>query len=144
MNKGGADGRRAELLLGEVCDIAAVRLNDRDLGVAWTAPWRLSIPAGVLREGANKIEITVANRWVNRLIGDEALPLDARYTTSSDYRADALLLELPAWFNDPAAVARRERQTFSTWRAYTNVNEPLLKSGLLGPVSIRIFADREE
>ncbi|RRJ96937.1 hypothetical protein Ga0100231_024605 [Opitutaceae bacterium TAV4] len=144
LNKGGADGRRAELLLGEVCDIAAVRLNDRDLGVAWTAPWRLSIPAGVLREGANKIEITVANRWVNRLIGDEALPLDARYTTSSDYRADALLLELPAWFNDPAAVARRERQTFSTWRAYTNVNEPLLKSGLLGPVSIRIFADREE
>ena len=36
---------RCFLSLGRVHNIASVRLNGRDLGVAWCDPWRVSLPA---------------------------------------------------------------------------------------------------
>jgi hypothetical protein len=63
-------GRRIELDLGAVGEMARVRVNDRDLGVLWNAPFRLDITSA-LRPGDNRIEIVVTNYWVNRLIGDE-------------------------------------------------------------------------
>lgn len=74
--------------LGEVKVMASVRLNGKDLGVAWCAPWRVEIPAGTLRERGNKLEITVANLWINRLIGDAALPKEKRlaWTTWNPYK----------------------------------------------------------
>ena len=59
--------------LGVVKNVARVRLNGRDLGVVWTAPWRVEI-TGALKSGANELEIEVANLWPNRLIGDATLP----------------------------------------------------------------------
>ncbi|MBS1700800.1 MAG: hypothetical protein JST12_04000 [Armatimonadetes bacterium] len=79
--------------LGEVKNIAGVRLNGRDLGVAWCTPWRLSIPSGVLKSKGNVLEITVANLWVNRLIGDTRLPADQRitHTTWNPYQPSSTL-----------------------------------------------------
>ncbi len=86
------DGRRY-LSLGTVNNIASVRLNGRDLGTAWCAPWRVEIPAGTLRATGNRLEVTVCNLWVNRLIGDAALPAEKRlaWTTWNPYGPDTPL-----------------------------------------------------
>jgi hypothetical protein len=65
-----ARGRRVELDLGEVREIARVRVNGRDFGAWWSAPFARDITSA-LRPGRNQIEIVVTNYWVNRLIGDE-------------------------------------------------------------------------
>jgi hypothetical protein len=77
--------------LGEVHELAGVMLNARDLGVAWHPPFRVEA-TGALRVGRNRLEIRVANLWVNRLIGDrQPGQPPVAFTTSSTYRADAPL-----------------------------------------------------
>ena len=66
-------GRVAILDLGDVGDLARVRVNGTDCGVAWTAPWRVDV-SEALRAGRNRIEIDVANAWMNRLIAEAARP----------------------------------------------------------------------
>ncbi|MDR0353318.1 MAG: hypothetical protein LBI02_08220 [Opitutaceae bacterium] len=80
----GANDKSVRLLLdlGEVRDIAGVRLNGRELGTVWTAPWRVDI-TGALRRGENVLEIEVVNEWRNRLIKDEALPEEKRLTRTN-------------------------------------------------------------
>jgi hypothetical protein len=71
---------RLFLDLGVVKEMARVELNGRDLGVAWCPPWRVSIPAGLLKECGNELVITVANTWNNRLRADNGLPAGERLT----------------------------------------------------------------
>ena len=66
-------GGAAVLDLGDVGDLARVRVNDTDCGVTWTAPWRVDV-TGALRPGRNRIEIDVANAWMNRLIAEASRP----------------------------------------------------------------------
>lgn len=63
-------GQRVRLDLGSVGDVAEVRVNGVAVGTAWKAPYRVDIPQA-LKSGANNVEVRVANKWVNRLIGDE-------------------------------------------------------------------------
>ncbi len=83
------------LSLGNVKNLASVRLNGKDLGIVWCQPWRVGIPPAVLRAEKNVLEITVANLWINRLIGDSALPESKRLTrtTWNPFRADWPLQE---------------------------------------------------
>ena len=78
------------LSLSDVHAMARVKLNGRDLGVVWCAPWSIDLPSGLLRPTGNDLQITVANLWINRLIGDAALPQDQRLTktTSNPYKAN--------------------------------------------------------
>jgi hypothetical protein len=69
----GPVGGRAALDLGDVGDLARVRVNGTDLGVVWTAPWRIDV-TGALRPGRNTVEVEVANAWMNRLIAEAAAP----------------------------------------------------------------------
>lgn len=108
--------------LGEVRNMARVRLNGRDLGVVWTAPWQVRITDAVKGKG-NMLEIEVANLWANRLIGDEALPDDG---VKDGKWPDWLLNGTPR----PS-----KRYTFTTHRFYKK-DDPLQPSGLLGPVRI--------
>ena len=71
-----------QLDLGVVHETARVRLNGKDLGVAWFAPWRINV-TGALRVGDNCLEIEVANLWVNRLRGDGLLPPEQRRTSTN-------------------------------------------------------------
>ncbi|MGR0220000.1 glycosyl hydrolase [Agromyces sp. ZXT2-6] len=64
---------RLVLHLGTVRDIARVRLNDLDCGVAWTEPFRLDVTAAV-RPGRNVLEVDVATPWRNRLIAEADSP----------------------------------------------------------------------
>ncbi len=72
-------GQRLWLDLGQVCDLAVVRLNGQSLGTLWLAPWRVEITHAA-RPGDNVLEVDVINPWHNRLIGDLSLPPDQRRT----------------------------------------------------------------
>ncbi len=108
--------------LGEVNNLARVQLNGKDMGTIWTAPWKVDI-SEVLKEKENKLEIEVANLWPNRLIGDEQL--------TDDGIKDE---QWPEWLlNNKTRTSGR--YTFSTFKHYDK-NSSLLKSGLIGPVTI--------
>jgi len=68
--------------LGAVRDVAVVRLNGKDLGTVWTAPWRVDISSAA-KVGRNSLEITIVNPWNNRLVGDARLPVEQRRTSLS-------------------------------------------------------------
>jgi hypothetical protein len=57
----------AFLDLGEVKDAAIVQLNGKPIGTVFEAPYRIRIPAGLLREGDNNLEVTVYNRMENAI-----------------------------------------------------------------------------
>jgi len=121
-------GTRTYLELGDVAVMATVTLNGKALGTVWTPPYRVDATDAVNWGGPNELEIRVANLWVNRLIGDAALPPDGKYAVNG------ALKEWPAWIREGGA-SPTGRQSFTTrlvWRA----GDPLVKSGLLGPVRL--------
>jgi hypothetical protein len=79
--------------LGRVENVAQVRLNGKELGIVWTAPWRVDMTEAV-RAGDNRLQIDVINLWPNRLIGDAALPEAERRTVTNvkKFKADSPLL----------------------------------------------------
>ncbi|MGK6320377.1 glycosyl hydrolase [Sphingomonas sp. DT-204] len=84
-------GQPLLLDLGSVGDVAEVRVNDRLVGTVWHAPYRLDI-AGTVKPGRNRLEVRVANLWVNRLIGDvQPGAKKITFTTVPTYKPDAPL-----------------------------------------------------
>jgi hypothetical protein len=76
----GAEDLKARILdLGEVRNLATVRLNGKNLGTLWTPPWRVDM-AGAAKIGTNTLEVDVVNTWINRLSGDQQLPVGQRHT----------------------------------------------------------------
>jgi len=73
---------RFYLCLGDVREIAEVRLNDKSLGTLWSIPFRADATAA-LRDGQNDLEIEVVNFWPNRVIGDASLPEAQRITRTN-------------------------------------------------------------
>jgi len=69
--------------LGEVHELAEVRLNGKSLGVVWAPPFRVKVPVGCLQAGDNKLEIEVVNFWPNRIIGDQTVPEGKRLTKTN-------------------------------------------------------------
>lgn len=97
-------GSRLWLDLGVVKNIAAVKLNGKDLGVVWTAPWRVDITDAV-RRGDNSLEIEVINLWPNRLIGDASLAPEKRLTrTNIVFKGDTPLL--PSGLLGPVVICQ--------------------------------------
>lgn len=72
-------GQRIYLDLGDVQNLARVRVNGKDLGVLWKAPYRVDITEAAVG-GQNRLELEVTNTWVNRLLGDASKP-EAERTT---------------------------------------------------------------
>lgn len=73
---------RRFLTLGDVREMARIRLNGKDRGVVWAPPYRVEI-SGVVHPGENQLEIDVINTWRNRLAGDRDLPLERRFTRTN-------------------------------------------------------------
>ncbi len=113
--------------LGVVHDMARVRLNGRELGVVWCAPWRVDV-TGAIKTGNNPLEIEVVNRWANRLIGDKQ-PADANVRT----------VACPPGFLGGQAF-KAGRYTYSMHDPYI-AQSPLDPSGLIGPVTLRLVPD---
>ena len=78
--------------LGDVKNIAEVKVNGKVLGVVWKRPFRVDI-SNELRAGDNLIEVKVTNLWVNRLIGDQQSSVAKKisYTTMPFYQANSPL-----------------------------------------------------
>ena len=83
----------AALNLGDVHEVAAVRVNDKSAGILWKSPYSVRVD-GLLHAGENKIEIDVTNLWPNRLIGDAQNPEGKHYTWTNirKYTKDSPLL----------------------------------------------------
>jgi hypothetical protein len=108
--------------LGVVKNLARVRVNGREAGTLWTAPWRLEI-SNLLKKGKNEVVIEVVNLWANRLIGDEQKPYDGVVEN-----------RWPQWLIN-GQPRTSGRYTFTTTRQY-HTDSPLLPSGLMGPVKV--------
>jgi len=101
----------ASLSLGEVREIACVRLNGHDLGVKFMPPYDFAIPSGVLNEKGNVLEVEVTNLGANRLRWNDLNGVDWKY------------------FSDINMVGMDYKKLdASKWKP--------LKSGLLGPVAV--------
>ena len=96
---------RVELDLGDVRETARVSVNGREVGVLWKKPFRIDVTSAV-HGGTNALRVEVTNLWPNRIIGDQSLSADKRFTHTNitKFKADT----------------------------------PLMPSGLLGPVNLRI------
>jgi hypothetical protein len=104
------------LQLGKVGCIARVRVNGKDLGVVWTAPWAIDL-TGAATAGENLLEVDVANVWQNRLIGDAGLPEDQRRTKTN------------------VVLEKGERTRRFRCSSVNSIDE-LTPSGLIGPVRL--------
>ena len=132
--------RQFQLNLGDVNVIAKVILNGKDMGVSWLAPYTLDITSA-LKEGDNTLEIQITNQWTNRLIGDEKLPNQTGYDVRrgqpgfGDAEFRGKFKKMPEWFRNNEPLPEGPRKTFSAY-GFQKATDPLLPSGLLGPVTI--------
>ncbi len=86
-----AKGERLFLDLGKIGDVAEVWVNGKLVGTTWFAPYRVDV-TGHMVKGKNAVEIRVANKWINRLIGDaQAGAQKIAFVTAPTYAPDAPL-----------------------------------------------------
>ncbi len=132
-----AGGKRLYLDLGRVEVIAEVKVNGKAVGNVWTYPYRLEV-TDAARAGTNDLVIQVSNLWPNRLIGDEQLPPEYEYGEPGAVGtggATGAILKIPEWYTEGEPKPPGKRVAFTTWKWYGK-EDPLLESGLLGPVRL--------
>ncbi|MCK5103563.1 MAG: hypothetical protein KAR17_12155, partial [Cyclobacteriaceae bacterium] len=95
--------------LGNVQEMAAIKINGQQMPVKWSAPFVFDITKHV-KAGINNLEVEVVNMWPNRLILDGRLPEEKRLTKTN--------------------VSKFETE---------DADKYLRASGLLGPVKVRFF-----
>ncbi|MBD2699896.1 glycoside hydrolase [Spirosoma sp. BT702] len=100
-----------QLNLGDVREVADVRVNGQPVGTAWCLPFRVTIPANLLKPTGNQLEIDVTN-------------LSANYMRLYDRQN-------PGWkkFYDINIVDIR-------YRPFNAASWDAVPSGLLGPVML--------
>jgi hypothetical protein len=72
------ENKELYLNLGELSVMAKVKVNGKNLGGLWIAPYRLNI-SKALQKGENQLEIEVVNLWRNQLIKDKQRPEEEKY-----------------------------------------------------------------
>lgn len=106
-----AAGKALLIDLGDVRHVARATLNGRDLGAAIMRPYRLAVPAGLVKAQGNELQVEVTNLAANRI-----RDLDRRKV---EWRI----------FHDANVVNINYRPfDASAW--------PVFESGLLGPVKV--------
>ena len=99
------------LSLGEVCHSARVRLNGRELGTLIMHPYRVAVPADLLKASGNELEIEVTNLAANRIRDlDQRKVLWKNYTDINFVNIGYKPFDASKW--------------------------PIFDSGLLGPVTL--------
>jgi hypothetical protein len=133
--------KRLFLELGRVAVIASVAINGKKMGTFWKRPYRIDI-TDALKAGVNNLEIKVTNLWPNRLIGDEQLPNPDLFVAegninNTEYVLGGGIKQVPEWYLQGKPKPANARIAFTTWKHYTK-DSPLLESGLIGPVLLRV------
>jgi len=133
-----SDNQMLWLDLGRVYNIAEVIWNGKNLGVLWKPPFRVNI-SDVVQPDENTLEVQITNLWPNRLIGDEAKPDIRSFQESRRGEGPAewdKWLELAGQEQQSGRYSKQTgRYTWATWKHY-DADDPLLKSGLIGPVKL--------
>jgi hypothetical protein len=127
-------GQKIMLDLGEMNDIAEVKMNGKNLGVLWYPPYSVDI-TDALKKGENELEIAVTNNWANRLIGDEQEPADFEWGKDRGEKMGRAMLAYPEWFIKNEPRQSQGRKTFSIWYYY-RPDSQLKPAGLVGPVKL--------
>jgi hypothetical protein len=112
INSTSMENQRLYLDLGDLSHVGEVWLNDQPLGITWSKPYRFDI-TDVIKPGANKLVVEIANTWSNRLVGDAVT--GEKYTSTN---ITSTVVENGFFIRGPWAEV------------------PLIKSGLFGPVQI--------
>jgi hypothetical protein len=133
MNPASLKERRI-LDLGEMNDIAEVRVNGKSAGVLWYPPFQADITE-LLVAGENNLEILVTTNWANRLIGDEQEPADFEWGKDRGEKMGRAMLAYPEWFVKNQPRPSQGRKAFSIWYYYRK-DSPLKPAGLVGPVRL--------
>jgi hypothetical protein len=123
-------GKPVMLDLGRVEVSARVRVNGKEAGLLWTAPYSVEI-GHLLQTGENRIEIEVASLWVNRLIADAALPDTSGYQQEERVPERQML----DWYAANQPPPPGARKTFTT-QQFFKADDSKVSSGLIGPVSL--------
>ena len=126
---------RIALNLGTVNCLAEVTVNGVGYPALWTPPFEVDVTDALKRglgKGIAKVEIKVANLWANRLIGDESIPGDVG-------RHGPYAKSIPSWVLNGGPYPQG-RHTFSVYRHWSK-DDRLLRSGLAGPVVLKVFKE---
>ena len=124
-------GINTTLDLGKVYIVAEVWINEKPVAVSWMPPFQLDV-TDYLVEGENTLKIALTNQWSNRLIGDERYPANDGGYKLEGYRPTG---KMPQWYVDNEPRPAGKRTTFTTAPFYKK-DDPLMPSGLVGPVTI--------
>ncbi|MDR2346457.1 MAG: hypothetical protein LBE18_10350 [Planctomycetaceae bacterium] len=114
--------------LGVVFEIAEVFIDGKKIGTLWHGEKRIDVTDFVMKKKNFRLEVRVTNLLQNRLIGDQLIP-----EVEVD-RKNGVIQKFPRWYLDCQPIPGG-RTTFSSWELY-NKQDPLLPSGLIGPVII--------
>ena len=109
------------LNLGEVGDMARVKINGIDFPLIWHKPFVYEI-SDALRIGSNWIEVFVTNTWHNRLVGDVKLEKGEN--------------NLPDWLTAGKPLPSNSKRKTWVFHEHQKANDKLFSSGLIGPVRI--------
>jgi hypothetical protein len=77
-----AEKEAIKIDLGNVRELAEVKVNGKSCGIVWAPPFQVDI-THALRPGVNQLEVEVVNFWPNRIIGDQFLPESKRFTRTN-------------------------------------------------------------
>ena len=129
--------------LGEVKNLATVRVNGKVCGTLWRPPFTIDITEALLG-GDNLLQVDVTNLWVNRMVGDEQEPDDVEWSEPVAFGAapnsptiGRFMKEVPEWLSQgqPRPSKRKAVVSFKFFEKDT----PLLRSGLIGPVMLKNY-----
>ena len=135
--------------LGEVKNLAVVKVNGKICGTLWNPPFTIDITDALLG-GNNTLEIDVTNLWVNRMVGDEQEPDDVEWSDPVVFGAapksptvGRFMKEVPEWLSKGMARPTKRKAVVSM--KFFEKDSPLLRSGMIGPVVLqKIPTDAEQ
>jgi hypothetical protein len=103
----GPEGHRVWLDLGNVRELAEVKVNGQSCGITWAPPFRVEITRAI-QSGVNKLEVEVVNFWPNRIIGDQSLAPDQRLTRTNIRRLTSRSELMPSGLLGPVQLIGAE------------------------------------
>ena len=101
------EGHTLSMDLGEVGNIAAVKINGKEMGKYWAFPMVLDVN-GVLKAGENELEITVTSTLRNRLVGDALVPANAQTWMATDLELTGSEALIPSGLMGPVRIISGE------------------------------------
>jgi len=90
--------------LGDLRELAEVRLNGQSKGILWSPPFRVKLTGA--KPSNNLLEIEVVNFWPNRLIGDASLPAEKRRTRTNIRKLTPQTALMPSGLFGPVRFLR--------------------------------------